>query len=180
MAILFLVIKRNFSQNKYAENMRSEVGKLIGEIQFQTETCVRILEDKIAQANECVKRAENRLEVINAELQAQEKEVVVLDKLMADNAKKIKKGQKAFEKSARKNADEKAPAETEKNTKNETTEKTQNIQIYSDIKEEAKKITSEQVLQMYRSGSSPEEISKKTGMPLGEVSLVISLSGGSE
>ncbi|MEL3908883.1 MAG: hypothetical protein P1P64_07755 [Treponemataceae bacterium] len=193
MAVFFIVTKRNFSQNKYAENMKSEVGKLIGEIQFQTETCVRILEDKIAEANETVKKAESRLEVINAELVKQEKEVVVLDKLMEDNSKKIKKEQQIKRNERLKPAEtptlfdeakiiKKAESSEDKNQSSQVQntksleDNKESIQIYSDSKNNIKKFSGEHVLKMHRVGVPAEIISKKTGIPLGEVSLIISLS----
>lgn len=193
MLVFFLVTRRNFSQNKYTENMKSEVAKLISEIQFQTETCVRILEDKIAEANETVKKAENRLEVINTELLKQEKEVVVLDKLLADNSKKIKKEQETQKNESLSLANSVQlfneneiipPPESQEyipqsshtqNTKNhENIDKNDKIQIYSDAKN--KRFSDEQVLKMYKVGIPAETISKQTGIPLGEVSLIISLS----
>ena len=74
--------------------MKAEVSKLIGEIQNQTETCVRVLEDAISRANETVKAAENRLEIINKELAKQKSEVVVLDALMSNNSERQKKPKK--------------------------------------------------------------------------------------
>lgn len=150
MAVLFFVTKRNFSQNKYAENMRTEVSKLIGDIQFQTETCVRVLEDAIARANETVKAAENRLEIINKELAKQKSEVVVLDSLMSDNSEKVKNEKKAKQEEA--------------------------IKIYTDNPAVIKKLSTDQVLQLHREGASVSEISQKTGIPAGEVSLIISLA----
>jgi|GEM_PF-1345157 hypothetical protein len=152
MVVSFFVTKHNFSQNKYADNMKAEVSKLIGEIQNQTETCVRVLEDAISRANETVKAAENRLEIINKELAKQKSEVVVLDALMSNNSEKVK---------------------SEK-----TAKKAQEIKIYSGNSVVANKTSTEQtVLQMHSEGFSTGEISQQTGIPEGEVSLIISLAG---
>ena len=132
--------------------MKAEVSKLIGEIQNQTETCVRVLEDAISRANETVKAAENRLEIINKELAKQKSEFVVLDALMSNNSEKVK---------------------SEK-----TEKKAQEIKIYSGNSVVANKTSTEQtVLQMHSEGFSTGEISQQTGIPEGEVSLIISLAG---
>lgn len=149
MLLCFIAIRKNFSQNKYTENMKQEVEQMIADIQFRTEACVTVLEDKIDTANKAVKAAENRLELINKELAKKESEVVVIDKLMTQNSKKVKK---------------------DKEKKEET------IKIYSDNPLAYRSLFNDQVLQMHKEGISSSEISKMTGIPMGEVDLIISLN----
>lgn len=156
MAVFYLITKKRFSQHNYLDNMQTEVAKLVGEIQLQTETCIRLLEDKIAEAHELIKTADTRLELINSELNKKKTEVVVLDRLMSENADNVKK------------------ANEEKKQKKDS------IKIYTDSVRNAKnlkKFSSDQVLEMHREGLSASEISKHLAMPLGEVELIISLGG---
>lgn len=141
MAVFFFITKYRFSKNQYLDNMRDEVSKLITDIQLQSETCIRLLEDKIKTANEAIKVAESRLDVIKNELKAKDKEVVVLDKLMSKNTKKAE----------------------------------ETIKIYTDNPLLSKNNTTERVLNLYHEGFSATEISRQTGIALGEISLIISL-----
>ena len=144
MLLCFIAIRKNFSQNKYTENMKQEVEQMIADIQFRTEACVTVLEDKIDTANKAVKAAENRLELINKELAKKESEVVVIDKLMKQKKDKEKKEE--------------------------------TIKIYSDNPLAYRSLFNDQVLQMHKEGISSSEISKMTGIPMGEVDLIISLN----
>lgn len=96
------------------------------------------------------------MELINSELNKKKTEVVVLDRLMSENADNVKK------------------ANEEKKQKKDS------IKIYTDSVRNAKnlkKFSSDQVLEMHREGLSASEISKHLAMPLGEVELIISLGG---
>ena len=148
MLFFYFLTKKRFSENKYLENMESEVAKLIADIQFQSETCIRLLEDKIDEANEVIKSAQNSLGLINKELSTKKNEVVVLDSLMSKNTKRVQEEQQKVE---------------------------EKIKIYSDNPAAVQNLATEQVLAMHRSGLSPDKISQETGMPMGEITLIISL-----
>lgn len=149
MAAFFFVTKCRFSQNKYVDNMNREVQKMITDIQLQTEACVSILEDKINQANTAIKEAEGRLALVQKELKNKEQEVVVLDKLMSKNTSKVKR---------------------------DKAKKEEKIKIYTDNPLVQKNIFHDQILQMHKEGFSAEEISKSTGVTLGEVELTIAVN----
>ena len=70
------------------------------------------------------------------------------------------------------------PNNSEKVKSEKTAKKAQEIKIYSGNSVVANKTSTEQtVLQMNSEGFSTGEISQQTGIPEGEVSLIISLAG---
>lgn len=164
--VFFFTTKKRFSQNKYEKNITNEVERLIVKIQRQTETCITLLEDKITQANKIVKEAENRIQILNKELGSKENEIIVLDKLMSENksSQNIKMHQDA--------------TATQTEPISPTGKKAEEIVIYSNNPTATqKKLSNNYVLDLHKEGVAAPEISKKTGIPLGEVNLIISLSG---
>lgn len=148
LTVVYIKIRRNFSQNVYRENMQKEVHKLIVDIRMQTEQSVSLLENKIEELQDAIARADKYMNVAKKELTLKKTEYAMLSQL----AKPAKSAEKA---------------EVYTQERITRTEK----QVRSQLRPE------EEVLELFAQGFSPDMIEQRVDLPIGEIELIITLNG---
>ncbi|PIE97880.1 MAG: hypothetical protein CR988_05805 [Treponema sp.] len=156
--VFYFVLRKKFSRNNYVNNMKKEVDKLIRDIEFHSERCVTLIDDRIATTQNLLKEVDNHINIAGKELKSQKKEVVMLEKLMDKNTEKIRKKNK------------------EKNEIQDYSETLRSKGINPDNVKLALKSKKERVIEMHKDGISKDAIAKKIGIPFGEVELIITLN----
>lgn len=187
MAAFYFKLKGRFSDKTEIREIRQEAGKLMGDIAFQTEQAVTILEDKLNEINAAITELDKHILIAKKETEIRQRSEQTLQNITYNNAdnnmaeKNISTSERSFAKHAvKKTAAEKPPL-----TEMLPFETSEPIKIYTkqmlsspsggNLQNKAD-FYSEQIIEMARKGISSDLISEKVPIPIGEIELIISMN----
>ncbi len=186
--ILFLVffyfkLQRRFSDESTIANIRKEASKLIGDIAFQTDRSVRVLEEKFTEVNKLLADIDRRILLAEKE----EEKRAYTERVLKDLENSIPQApQAAGTKSAV--SDEaaesgKAESGTERSA-GESGAEPEPIKIYTKQlllnknggMYQKENVFYDQIIEMAKKGLSVELIAEKVPLSAGEIELIVSLN----
>ena len=187
MPVFYFKLKGRFSGKAEIREIKQEAGKLMGDIAFQTEQAVTILEDKLNEINAAITELDKHILIAKKETERRQTSEQTLQNIKYNNT-----GNNASKKNIL------APEDTsaKHNIKNNTAEKppltemlpaqtSEPIKIYTKQMlsspnganlQNTAGYYSEQIIEMARKGLSADLISEKVPIPIGEIELIISMN----
>lgn len=186
--ILFLVffyfkLQRRFSDESTIANIRKEASKLIGDIAFQTDRSVRVLEEKFTEVNKLLANIDRRILLAEKE----EEKRAYTERVLKDLENSIPQAPQA---AGRKSAVSDEAAEsgnTESGTERPAAEsgaESEPIKIYTKQlllnknggMYQKENVFYDQIIEMAKKGLSVELIAEKVPLSAGEIELIVSLN----
>ena len=181
--ILFLVffyfkLQRRFSDESTIANIRKEASKLIGDIAFQTDRSVRVLEEKFTEVNKLLADIDRRILLAEKE----EEKRAYTERVLKDLENSILQApQAAGTKSAV--SDEAAESGMERPAA-ESGAEPEPIKIYTKQlllnknggMYQKENVFYDQIIEMAKKGLSVELIAEKVPLSAGEIELIVSLN----
>ncbi|MFP4431086.1 MAG: DUF6115 domain-containing protein [Spirochaetaceae bacterium] len=148
---LFLTrrLVRKLSLEESLDELQREVGGIVTEMNQAAERNISLLEDKIEELREIEQRIDRKITLLNRETQKENESAATYREIVREA--QMQRRQKPFEA---------APGDT------------------AEAPQSDNRPVRERVLDLHRKGISPNIIATRVGSTVGEVELIIGLSGG--
>lgn len=187
MPVFYFKMKTRFSGKTEIREIKQEAGKLMGDIAFQTEQAVTILEDKLNEIHAAITELDKHILIAKKETETHQKSEQILQNITYNNADThaANKNTTTPERSSVKYTGKNATVEKPPRTEIQPFETSEPIKIYTkqmlsspgkgNLQNKADSY-SEQIIEMARKGFSADLISEKVPIPIGEIELIISMN----
>jgi len=156
--VIFFYFKRKIDKqlkpSRILKNIRSEIQRLIAEVNQTTDRDIGLLEAKIKELNDYLQKADKRIGLLKQETEKHEMGNRVYNDIMK---KHFASKAEQYQEKNKNSSSQESPKDNDKNEKKE------------------EKSMRKQVLELYNQGMSPTIIAKKLDTTIGEVELIISI-----
>lgn len=173
--VLFFYFKmqKRFSNKAEINAVKQEVHKLMGEIAFQTEQVITILEDKLNEVNNAIAEFDRHILIAKKEAELAKKSIETMQNIKNNTLSTKENYITTVGMQGRTASIKGSNVQSQNNNMHNPTEP---IKIYT--KQVGISVSSykEQILEMYRKGFSTEMIADKIPIPIGEIELIVSMN----
>ena len=194
LVFFYFRLKKRFSDEASISHIRKEASKLIGDIAFQTDCSVTIMEEKFAEANKLLAQIDSRILIAKQEVEKRDRTERVLKDLGIAQAESFEGGLTegltgvALENADITKSEEENPAEDggvfREARNGGTGEEAEPIKIYTKQlllqkgggNYQNENAFYEQIIEMAKKGLSIELIAEKVPLSAGEIELIVSLN----